>query len=61
VPAPCNAAAVCRIHEQEGKDGLFFEKKKQKTFFELGRLVSLPEAQFRKGFCAAFFKKRLLP
>jgi hypothetical protein len=40
--------------------GFFFEKKKQKTFLNWAVLVATPPAQTRKGFCAAFFKKRLL-
>jgi hypothetical protein len=38
----------------------FFEKKKQKTFFYWAVLVSAPQAQTNKSFCAAFFKRRPL-
>jgi hypothetical protein len=43
---------------------LFVDKKKQKNFFYAGPWAlpaTMPMAQRNKSFCAAFFKKRLLP
>jgi hypothetical protein len=45
----------------EKRKGFFFEKKKQKIFLNWAVLVSLPQTQTSKSFCAAFFKKRPLP
>jgi hypothetical protein len=51
------AAGLCERRQEEG---FFFAKKKQKFFLNWAVLVAAPQAQSRKSFCAAFFKKRLL-
>ncbi|HTJ89326.1 MAG TPA: hypothetical protein VL356_04005 [Acidocella sp.] len=56
-------AVKSTAHIKSGKPRgrlLFVNKKKQKNFVSSGRAVSLPPAQRRRSFCAAFFKKRLL-
>jgi hypothetical protein len=45
----------------EIREGLLFLKKRsKKTFLNWAVLVSVPQSQTSKSFCAAFFKKRPL-
>jgi hypothetical protein len=52
-----------RIYDDtsEARKYFFFEKKKQKTFASLVRLLRLAWAEMSKSFLVLFFKKELLP